>query len=74
MGVENPHRIYTIEEMAGGNVMFAATGVTTGAMLRGVRATAHGAITHSLVMRSKSGTLRYIEGHHNFAMKTWTSW
>ena len=74
MGIEDPRRIYTIEEMAGGNVMFAATGVTTGAMLRGVRITPHGAITHSIVMRSKSGTLRYIEGHHNFAMKTWTSW
>jgi fructose-1,6-bisphosphatase II / sedoheptulose-1,7-bisphosphatase len=74
MGIEDPRRIYTIEEMAGGNVMFAATGVTTGAMLRGVRMTKHGAITHSIVMRSKSGTLRYIEGHHNFAMKTWTSW
>jgi fructose-1,6-bisphosphatase II / sedoheptulose-1,7-bisphosphatase len=54
--------------------MFAATGVTTGAMLRGVRLTKHGAVTHSIVMRSKSGTMRYIEGHHNFAMKTWTSW
>jgi fructose-1,6-bisphosphatase II / sedoheptulose-1,7-bisphosphatase len=74
MGITDPTRIYKIEEMAGGNVMFAATGVTTGAMLRGVRITPHGAITHSIVMRSKSGTLRYIEGHHNFAMKTWTSW
>jgi fructose-1,6-bisphosphatase II / sedoheptulose-1,7-bisphosphatase len=74
MGITDPKRIYKIEEMAGGNVMFAATGVTTGAMLRGVRITPHGAITHSIVMRSKSGTLRYIEGHHNFAMKTWTSW
>jgi fructose-1,6-bisphosphatase II / sedoheptulose-1,7-bisphosphatase len=74
MGIADPRRIYAIEEMAGGNVMFAATGVTTGAMLRGVRMTQHGAITHSIVMRSKSGTLRYIEGHHNFAMKTWTSW
>ena len=74
MGITDPKRIYKIEEMAGGNVMFAATGVTTGAMLRGVRITPHGAITHSIVMRSKSGTLRYVEGHHNFAMKTWTSW
>jgi fructose-1,6-bisphosphatase II / sedoheptulose-1,7-bisphosphatase len=74
MGITDPQRIYTIEEMAGGRVMFAATGVTTGAMLRGVRLTKHGAVTHSIVMRSKSGTMRYIEGHHNFAMKTWTSW
>ena len=51
--------------------MFAATGVTGGAMLRGVRRFGHGAVTHSVVMRSKSGTVRYIEAHHNFATKTW---
>ena len=55
--------------MARGNVMFAATGVTTGAMLHGVRRTPGGAMTHSIVMRSKSGTVRYVEGHHNFARK-----
>jgi fructose-1,6-bisphosphatase II / sedoheptulose-1,7-bisphosphatase len=49
--------------------MFAATGVTTGAMLRGVRRTPGGAVTHSIVMRSKSGTVRYVEGLHNFARK-----
>jgi MFS family permease len=52
-----------------GDVMFAATGVTSGAMLRGVRRFAGGAYTHSIVMRSKSGTVRYVEGHHNFARK-----
>ena len=60
------------EEMAKGDVMFAATGVTPGAMLRGVRRFGGGAITHSVVMRSHSGTVRYIEAHHNFAHKTWT--
>ncbi len=75
MGITDPDRVYAIEEMAGGDVMFAGTGVTTGAMLRGVRrAGASGAITHSIVMRSKSGTVRYIEAHHNFATKTWTQW
>ncbi len=49
--------------------MFAATGVTTGAMLRGVRPTRHGAFTHSLIMRSRSGTIRFIEAHHNFDSK-----
>ena len=72
MGVADPSHAYTVEEMAAGNVMFAATGVTTGAMLRGVRRYGLGAITHSVVMRSKSGTVRYIEAHHNFATKTWT--
>jgi fructose-1,6-bisphosphatase II / sedoheptulose-1,7-bisphosphatase len=69
MGITDPNRIYTIEEMAKGNVMFSATGVTAGPMLNGVRRVGHGAVTHSIVMRSKSGTVRYIEGHHNFAKK-----
>jgi fructose-1,6-bisphosphatase II / sedoheptulose-1,7-bisphosphatase len=69
MGIDDPKRIYSIEQMARGNVMFAATGVTSGAMLRGVRRTPGGAYTHSIVMRSKSGTVRYVEGHHNFARK-----
>jgi fructose-1,6-bisphosphatase II / sedoheptulose-1,7-bisphosphatase len=69
MGVTDPNRIYAVDEMAKGDVMFAATGVTTGAMLRGVRRYAGGAYTHSIVMRSKSGTVRYVEGHHNFARK-----
>jgi len=74
MGISDPHRIYKIEEMAGGDVMFAGTGVTTGAMLRGVRHAGNVAITHSIVMRSKSGTVRYIEAHHNFETKTWSRW
>ena len=69
MGVTDPNRIYKVADMAQGDVMFAATGVTGGPMLRGVRRTATGAITHSIVMRSKSGTVRYVEGHHNFALK-----
>ena len=69
MGITDPKRIYTVEEMAKGDVMFAATGVTSGAMLNGVRREGLGAVTHSIVMRSKSGTVRYIEGHHNFAKK-----
>ena len=72
MGINDPNQKYTIAEMAKGDVMFAATGVTSGAMLRGVKRLGQGAITHSIVMRSKSGTVRYIEGHHNFAKKTWT--
>jgi fructose-1,6-bisphosphatase II / sedoheptulose-1,7-bisphosphatase len=69
MGVSDPNKIYRVDEMARGDVMFAATGVTSGAMLRGVRRYANGAYTHSIVMRSKSGTVRYVEGHHNFARK-----
>jgi fructose-1,6-bisphosphatase II / sedoheptulose-1,7-bisphosphatase len=69
MGIDDPDRKYALDDMARGEVMFAATGVTTGPMLRGVRRLPNGAVTHSIVMRSKSGTVRYVEGHHNFAVK-----
>ena len=73
MGVCDPKHKYRITDMAQGDVMFAATGVTSGAMLRGVRRYGHGATTHSVVMRSKSGTVRMVEAHHNFETKTWVS-
>lgn len=63
-GIEDLDRKYDLKDLADGNVMFAATGVTSGAMLKGVRWVPGGAMTHSLVMRSKSGTVRYIEAHH----------
>jgi fructose-1,6-bisphosphatase II / sedoheptulose-1,7-bisphosphatase len=72
MGITDPNRIYTITEMAKGDVMFAATGVTSGPMLRGVMRSGTGAVTHSIVMRSKSGTVRYVEARHNFITKTWS--
>jgi fructose-1,6-bisphosphatase II / sedoheptulose-1,7-bisphosphatase len=72
MGIADHHHKYGVEEMAKGDVLFAATGVTGGPMLRGVRRFGTGAVTHSMVMRSKSGTVRYIEAHHNFATKTWS--
>jgi fructose-1,6-bisphosphatase II / sedoheptulose-1,7-bisphosphatase len=73
MGHADPKRCFSVEELARGDVMFAATGVTTGAMLRGVRRRPDHAITHSIVMRSHSGTVRFIEAHHNFVQKTWTA-
>jgi len=71
MGHNDPRRVFTCEDMAKGDVMFAATGVTSGAMLRGVKRFGSGAVTHSVVMRSLSGTVRYIEARHNFSQKTW---
>ena len=71
MGLTDPKRKFACEEMAAGNVMFAATGVTSGPMLNGVRRFGRGAVTHSIVMRSKSGTVRYVEAHHNFEIKAW---
>jgi fructose-1,6-bisphosphatase II len=55
--------------LAKGDVMFAATDVTSGDMLKGVRFFKGGAHTHSIVMRSKSGTIRTIEGEHHFDKK-----
>jgi len=70
---QDPTRKLGLEDMARGDVLFSATGVTSGPLLRGVHFTAPGrALTHSIVMRSKSGTVRFIEGRHNFATKTWT--
>jgi fructose-1,6-bisphosphatase II / sedoheptulose-1,7-bisphosphatase len=68
-GITDLNRKYELNDLAHGDVMFSATGVTSGAMLQGVRRFAGGAITHSCVMRSKSGTVRIIEAHHNFRTK-----
>jgi fructose-1,6-bisphosphatase II len=60
-------RVLTTDDLVGGeNVFFAATGVTTGALLRGVRYEKRGAVTDSIVMRSRSGTVRRIEARHAF--------
>ena len=63
-GIKDLNRKYGLEDLAHGDVMFAATGVTNGQMLKGVRRFSGGANTHSVVMRSKSGTVRYIEAYH----------
>jgi fructose-1,6-bisphosphatase II / sedoheptulose-1,7-bisphosphatase len=68
-GIKDLNRKYGIHDLAHGNVMFAATGVTTGNLLKGVRRFAGGAYTHSVVMRSTTGTVRYVEAHHNFRVK-----
>jgi fructose-1,6-bisphosphatase II len=60
-------RVLTTDDLVGGDdVFFAATGVTTGALLRGVRYTRQGAVTDSIVIRSRSGTVRRIEAQHAF--------
>jgi len=68
-GVTDLNRKYLLNDLAHGDVMFAATGVTDGAMLRGVRRYAGGATTHSIIMRSSTGTVRRIEATHNFTRK-----
>ena len=68
-GITDLRRKYEMNDLAHGDVMFAATGITSGAMLKGVRRIPGGAFTHSVVMRSKSGTMRMIEAQHNFRRK-----
>ena len=60
-------RVYTTEELVGGeDVFFAATGASSGDLLRGVRIFANGAQTHSLAMRARSGTIRWVDSLHDF--------
>jgi fructose-1,6-bisphosphatase II len=67
----DPERVLTIDDLVRGDDVFvAATGVTSGALLRGVRYTPDGAITDSIVMRSRSGTVRRVEAEHAFAKLT----
>jgi fructose-1,6-bisphosphatase II len=61
-------RVLTTDDLvSGSDVFFAATGITDGSLLRGVRYTEDGATTHSIVMRARSGTVRYVEAEHRFA-------
>lgn len=69
MGVEDITRVFKIDDLARGNLMFCATGVTTGNFLDGVIFKSWGAYTHSLVMRSESGTIRHIRAEHHFDKK-----
>lgn len=63
-GIEDLHRKYTMMEMASGDVIFAATGVTDGTMLQGVHRTAEGITTDTVTMRSKSKTIRRVQTLH----------
>jgi fructose-1,6-bisphosphatase II len=69
MGITDFDRVYNAEDMARGNVFFAATGVTNGDLLKGVRYFSGGAETHSVVMRSKSRTVRFVSTLHHFDYK-----
>ena len=65
-GIADPKRKWDMDEMVKGEVMFAATGITDGHVLQGARLLqGHRAISHSLVMRSVSGTIRYLTVHHD---------
>ena len=74
-GIRDLDRKYSLFDLASGNVMFAATGVTDGNMLNGVRRIRGGATTQSIVMRSKTGTVRIMDATHDFSRKTeWSAY
>lgn len=70
MGIEDINKLLTLNDMVKSeDVFFVATGITEGHLLRGVIFTPQGATTHTIVMRGKTGTVRFIEARHCFAKK-----
>jgi len=64
-GIEDLDRIYQLEDLARGDCIFAATGVTDGSLLKGVKRLKDGSMTtESVVMRASSGTVRWVRGEH----------
>jgi fructose-1,6-bisphosphatase II / sedoheptulose-1,7-bisphosphatase len=64
MGVTDPRMVFSVEDMVRGDRLFAATGVTTGPLVSGVKFRKHVIETETVVMRSITGTLRIIKGVH----------
>jgi fructose-1,6-bisphosphatase II / sedoheptulose-1,7-bisphosphatase len=64
MGISDPKRIYRAQDMARGDVLFAATGVTDGNLLEGVKFGRTFVTTHTIVLRSSSRTVREIKARH----------
>ena len=64
MGIADPHKKYRMEELASGDVIFAASGVTDGNLLQGVKFARDRIVTHTVVMRSSSRTVRWIKASH----------
>ena len=70
MGIKNLDQVFQRDDLAKGSVMFVASGVTDGPLLKGVRFLPnHRAMSHSIVMRSKTGTIRMVEAHHQLELK-----
>jgi fructose-1,6-bisphosphatase II len=70
MGLLDPTKLLLMDDLIhGDDVIFAATGITDGDLLRGVRYDGHGATTHSIVMRGLTGTVRYIKATHRLDIK-----
>ncbi|MDD2421712.1 MAG: class II fructose-bisphosphatase [Heliobacteriaceae bacterium] len=70
MGLADPGKILLMDDLVRGEgVMFAATGITNGSLLKGVKFTARGTITHTVVMRGRTGTVRFIDALHRLDKK-----
>lgn len=70
LGIKDVNKLLTMDDLVcSDDVFFAATGITEGPLLRGVHFSAQGASTHTVVMRGKSGTVRFIEALHRFDKK-----
>lgn len=70
MGIVHLNDVLHMEDLVkGDDAIFAASGVTDGELLRGVRFNGNNAITHSVVMRAKTGTVRFVEGQHRLDRK-----
>ena len=68
---EDLHRVFYAADLARGkNIIFCATGISDSPLLRGVRVRGHTAVTHSILMRGRSRTVRMIEAYHDLACKT----
>ena len=74
MGVNDRNQVFKTNDLAKGDVMFSATGVTDGTLLKGVRINKDDAYTHSVVMRSETSTIRYINAKHNLNIKKYKSY
>ena len=69
-GITSLDTKYSMLDMASGDVMFAATGVTDGSMLDGIHLMGDMISTHTVVMRSLTGTVRWIRAHHKRNLKS----
>lgn len=70
MGITDFNKVLLMNDIVkGDDVYFAATGVTNGELLRGVQYKGNIGTTHSVVIRAKTGTVRFIEGQHLFDQK-----
>lgn len=70
-GITDKNRIYTVSDLSKGDLVFSATGVTDGQLLKGVRLLNNGFKTNSILMRSKTGTVRLLESFHKIKGKPW---